>query len=80
MKASEFCYWLQGFFEIAHASDDPRKTSLNSEQVEIVQRHLSLVFKHELDAQHGDAEHQAALNAIHNPAVPGLDDKPIMRC
>ena len=43
MKPTEFCYWLHGYFEI---SDN---AVLTTEQVEMVKRHLSLVFKHVLD-------------------------------
>lgn len=59
MKAVEFCYWLQGFFEIA------RETApLNAEQVIAIRNHLALVFKHEIDPSYGGD--QAALQAIHD--------------
>lgn len=46
MKSRDFCYWLQGFFEITgHA------TQLRAQQTEIIQRHLALVFKHDIDPQ-----------------------------
>lgn len=38
MNEKEFCYWLQGFFEMTDA------TSLTDEQVEMIKRHLALVF------------------------------------
>ena len=65
MKASEFCYWLQGFFEISGATPQ-EPGAINSKQSAIIQTHLSLVFAHELDKQHGDAEEQASLQAIHD--------------
>jgi len=43
MNAIDFCFWLQGFYEISG------KTILTPEQSEIVQQHLNLVFKHEID-------------------------------
>lgn len=48
MKASEFCYWLQGYFEISGATPEEPGT-INSEQSAIIQRHLALVFVHDLD-------------------------------
>jgi hypothetical protein len=38
MTAQEFTYWLQGFLEISNAK------SINEEQLEIVRKHLALVF------------------------------------
>lgn len=61
MKASEFCYWLQGYFEL-----QPESTkTLTTEQVEIIQRHLALVFAHDIDPQAGGPAHQQQLNNIH---------------
>lgn len=41
MKARDFCYWLQGYFEIADSSE------LNSRQIEIISNHLKMVFIYE---------------------------------
>lgn len=60
MTSRDFCYWLQGYFEIAGDG------ILTENQVAIVRKHLALVFKHEIDPAMGNAEHQEALNAIHN--------------
>lgn len=38
MNAQEFCYWLQGHLEISEAK------SLDPKQVEIIKKHLALVF------------------------------------
>jgi hypothetical protein len=65
MKATEFCYWLQGYFEIYGASTTPGN-SLTDEQVELIQRHLALVFKHDIDPQAGSPQHQQMLNNIHS--------------
>lgn len=59
MTSRDFCFWLQGFFEISDAG------SLDDEQTEMIKRHLALVFKHEIDPSAGDAKHQAELNKIH---------------
>ena len=82
MKAAEFCYWFQGYMEIA--GEQALEQGLGKEQLDVVRRHLSLVFKHELDPTHGDAKHQAELQAMHDgfpfnghrPDPDGL----IMRC
>lgn len=58
MKSVEFCYWLQGLFELGNPQ------SLSAEQTELVKRHLAMVFKHEIDPGYG-ANQQSALNAIH---------------
>jgi hypothetical protein len=67
MKSVEFCYWLQGFFEINSAMPpggalEPR--GLTAAQTETIRRHLHLVFKHEIDPSYPNG---AALDAIHNP-------------
>ena len=38
MNADNFCYWLQGFFELTNS------VNLTEEQVKIVKEHLQLVF------------------------------------
>lgn len=43
MTSIDFCYWLQGYFEISEA------TSLNEVETKIIKNHLNLVFKHEID-------------------------------
>jgi hypothetical protein len=60
MTSREFCYWLQGYFEINKGAG-----ALTQEQSEIIQKHLSLVFIHEIDNSYGNAEHTAKLNAAH---------------
>lgn len=61
MQSRDFCYWLQGYFELAP------KGALSETQVEGIKAHLSLVFAHEIDPKMGDAAHQAKLNNIHGP-------------
>lgn len=41
MKATEFCYWLQGLFELHNVSE------LNASQVSLIDKHLKMVFVHE---------------------------------
>lgn len=62
MTSRDFCFWLQGFLEVAKPQE------LTPEQTALVKQHLALVFKHEIDPSMGPPEHQAALNQIHAPA------------
>ncbi len=58
MTSRDFCYWLQGFFEIA------RNETIDKSQTEMIKRHLALVFKHEIDPSYsGNA---VELQAIHD--------------
>jgi hypothetical protein len=58
MTSRDFAYWLQGFFEIA------KPDTIDPEQTRMVQRHLAMVFRHEIDPSLG--EDLAELQAIHN--------------
>ena len=49
MTAVQFCYWLQGFFEL---NESPK--ALSPEQVHSIKNHLSLVFLHEIDPSYSD--------------------------
>lgn len=84
MTSRDFCYWLQGYFEIR---GEPVE-AMEPRQVEMIKRHLALVFKHEIDPSQGSAEHQVELNAIHSPPVkppplspvPFIPHGPQIRC
>lgn len=67
MKARDFCYWLQGYFEINGNQPRPPEhaDSLNSEQVKMIRNHLAMVFKHEIDPSNGTPEHNKELNKLH---------------
>lgn len=71
MTSRDFCFWLQGFFEVSGVG------TLNGEQADVVKRHLSLVFKHEIDPAMGGPEKQKALDSLHGPPRP---DGLVMRC
>jgi hypothetical protein len=77
MKSVEFCYWLQGMFEIV-----PPVDGLSQRQVETIKRHLDMVFIHEIDKGY-PAEQQASLDAAHTatpkPPFHGQSN-PVMRC
>lgn len=74
MQSRDFCYWLQGYFEI-HGQD----TMITPAQAEIIKNHLSMVFVHEIDPAMGDQTHQDKLNQIHT-ATTVFPNKPVMRC
>lgn len=42
MTSRDFCYWLQGFFEIT----GPRPT-IDETQAKMIREHLALVFQHD---------------------------------
>lgn len=73
MKSVEFCYWLQGLFELSN----PR--TLNTEQTKQIRQHLALVFKHEIDPSYGNSSIQDELQKIHDG--PGFNPSDTMfRC
>jgi hypothetical protein len=81
MTSRDFCFWLQGFFEVAGERTKPEAPEIGRGQAQLIQQHLALVFKHEIDPAMGGPEKQADLNKIHNshltaPPGPG----PVMRC
>lgn len=65
MTSRDFCYWLQGFFEVREAGQQVQNVDLTAEQVICVRNHLNMVFKHEIDPSHGDTAHQAVLSQAH---------------
>lgn len=69
MTSRDFCYWAQGFFEIANPQE-----GLTPQQTELIKKHLNMVFFHEIDPSYSkDPKHLAALQKIHD----GLN-KPVM--
>jgi hypothetical protein len=79
MKSVEFCYWLQGLFELANPD------SLTPEQTALVKKHLDMVFIHEIDPSY-PAKQQAALDGAHSKDLPahlrpgGTTDGFVARC
>lgn len=84
MKPDQFCYWLQGFFEIS----DP--VELDYEEIKQIKNHLNLVFTHYLDPE-SNAETNvdpATLQAVHDGDFSHLKplyhdqsgDKTLFRC
>lgn len=65
MTSRDFCYWLQGYFELYTGNSPSVMPALSAQQTDCIRRHLALVFAHEIDPSAGDEAHQAELNAIH---------------
>lgn len=79
MTSRDFCFWLQGFLELR-----PEPAPITAEQAACIQKHLALVFVHEIDPNAGGPEQQAKLNEIHSNAHlkprPPSPDGLIIRC
>lgn len=71
MTSRDFCYWLQGYFEIGNATGDPIPQELCSAQVDCIRSHLAMVFKHEIDPSMGPKEHQLDLSKLHQMPLGG---------
>jgi len=68
MTAENFAYWLQGFFEITGNNDK----GLTSIQTDMIQRHLNMVFIHDIDPKMGDKKYQLKLSEAHNNTEESL--------
>ncbi len=75
MTSRDFCYWLQGFFELRDAEQ-----GATASQTEIIKKHLALVFAHEIDPSMGNKPHQDKLNDIHNALGTPLNPDVRLRC
>ena len=77
MKSVEFCYWLQGMFELANPKE------LTEAQTTLVKQHLAMVFTHEIDPSYPKHQ-QPALDALHGgkPQIGGasVDGTVLYRC
>lgn len=67
MTSRDFCYWLQGYFELTGTS---QAGTLTPAQVDCIRAHLAMVFVHEIDPSMGGKEHQAKLDAAHGKPEP----------
>lgn len=75
MTSRDFCYWLQGYLEVTQVGSD-KPIAILSAKVEMIQKHLNLVFKHEIDPSF---ENQTELNEIHLGGGYS-NDNPLVRC
>ncbi len=60
MKTENFCFWLQGYFELANPS------IIDAKGVELIKKHLAMVFIHDIDPSEGNKVMQDVLNEIHS--------------
>lgn len=79
ITSREFCYWLQGYFEI---NNDVKRLTLDANQVDMIQKHLKLVFRHEIDPSYGPESVQEELNQIHQGSTcnPNVTQHTTLRC
>jgi hypothetical protein len=76
VTSRDFCYWLQGLFELTEVDANKKHMSetLSIQQVAAIKRHLAMVFKHEIDPSFGNATMQNELTVIHEGAVSNPND------
>lgn len=63
MTSRDFCYWLQGFYELKKTIDC--REGFSVETVAMIEKHLAMVFVHEIDPKMGDDKHRKLLDDIH---------------
>lgn len=78
MTSRDFCFWLQGFFELQAAANNHEP--LNAQQIGMVKAHLALVFKHEIDPAMGDKGKQKELDSIHAAPFAVQNSDIMYRC
>ena len=78
MKSVEFCYWLQGYFELAASMNTDEGTTLTPQQVQAIRNHLNMVFKHEIDPSYPKKQQQA-LSDLHGGQIMS-DPTQMLRC
>jgi len=66
MTSRDFCYWLQGYFELMNKVHE-ENLALTREQTDCIAKHLSMVFVHEIDPTFGKDNEK--LNQIHNNTI-----------
>jgi hypothetical protein len=89
MESTQFCYWLQGFFELSNPAE------ITAEQTQMIKNHLNLVFFHDIDPKaSNDPKVQDKMNQIHNGEILPMNqihngeilpinhmpNNPILRC
>lgn len=63
MKSRDFVYWLQGFLEVT--SMETSDISLTANQVDLIRKHINLVFEHEIDPEADKISGKEKLDLIH---------------
>lgn len=72
MTSRDFCYWLQGYFELNNATSERTPEHLSEGQVQAIKNHLKMVFVHEIDPSHGNKKHQEELVKAHQVISPAI--------
>jgi hypothetical protein len=64
MTARDFCFWLQGYFELGEINPS---FGVPRDAAEKIQQHLALVFIHDIDPKidKGNADMKALLDSVH---------------
>lgn len=65
MQSRDFCFWLQGFFEIGGDAD-----ALTPAQTAMIRRHLELVFAHDI----APSLRERPAPPVPGPVVPPLPE------
>lgn len=83
MKPDNFCYWLQGYFELA-SQQSSGQVMLSPQQIEVIRNHLNLVFEHSIDMEATkhikDPEEAAKKKEKYNKMHHGLLHDGVYRC
>lgn len=74
MRSRDFCYWLQGLFELVNPE------TLTADQIQVIRNHLNMVFYHEIDPSFGGVEAQSDLDDLHSGRTPQPRLSPRMKC
>lgn len=76
MQSRDFCFWLNGFFELGGGAD-----GFTTQQVALVKQHLALVFEHDASVNRGVGTHPAPQHPVPNPLprfpYPGTSGEPL---
>lgn len=67
MTSRDFCYWLQGYFEIAGEGG-----GLTVKQADAVRSHLAMVFVHEIDPEADAKTGKGILDHLHKNPPDGV--------
>ena len=78
MTSRDFCYWLQGFFEVTQAGLNYGTAALHADQIKTIQNHLAMVFIHEIDPSF-PAKQQEILSNLHSGGTVPVTNV-MMRC
>lgn len=79
MTSRDFCFWLQGFFELRKAESNFDPNPISATQVDMIERHLNMVFENDIDPSiDGESkDKKEKLDAMHNNL---LNRPPGVRC